>query len=203
MLLYEKLEAIHAQCCCRPCSSSSRFLLSPLPPVPRLFGCCCSLLARAGLSYCSVLAAVREKLKDWERVECRTVAELGKGRWQKNTDDSSGSLALTVTAYTSLCLCCSGQMDPKSSNWEEEERRGKWLSGRVAKWTEPSVRKPSVFVEDFLLDPPLISMHVVRRAFRSRVLLHLWCLEAFAHTDSWNVSRKCMLTHSWFFIFTQ
>lgn len=98
--------------------------LSPLPPIPRLFGCCCSLLAHAGLSYCSVLAAVREKLKDWERVECWTVAELGKEGWRKNTDDNSGSLALTVTACMSLCLCFSGQMDPKSSNWEEEERRG-------------------------------------------------------------------------------
>lgn len=37
-------------------------LLARLPPPPRLFGCCCSLLAHTGLSYCSILAAGRESV---------------------------------------------------------------------------------------------------------------------------------------------
>lgn len=51
--------------------------LSFLPPPACLFGYCCSLLAHAGPSYCSILAAGRETEteRQWEREECRTVSE--------------------------------------------------------------------------------------------------------------------------------
>lgn len=70
-------------------------LLSFLPPPPYLFGCCCSLLALTGLSYCYISAAGRERQtqKDIERCAGQWFREEGmteeyRRQWQQPSTDS-------------------------------------------------------------------------------------------------------------------
>lgn len=94
--------------------------LTPLPPSPCLFGCCCSLLAHTGLSYCSISAAERETEtgRQWEREECRTVRDGRRILMTRTAAKSWQWLHVHHSAFVTMDSgTLTGQIERKRKRW--------------------------------------------------------------------------------------